>query len=936
MKALTLLTLAGCGLAVSLALFQSPPPSPADGVLARFNREHPVPLGRGNAAARAEYERLKLRNPLTGEIPRGIRSREQAFVRQLDSVIRKDARTFLEDWSYRGPVNIGGRTRALVLDAADSLRLLAGSVSGALYESLDRGTAWHRLTAMEQLPGVTCLVQDTRAGHQQTWYYGTGEYVGSGSRSINSRVPGYFGDGIFKSQDGGHTWTQLASTATTPSSFGSPFDVVFDIAVDVQEQAQDRLYAACYGCVMRSDDGGASWTTALGQFQTVSSAWTSVYRSPDGSLYAALASACTDAGLWRSTDGITWSEITPEDWPQAWNRVVCAAAPSDPDQVYFLGETPGAGFIGSGGAHSLWSYRADTDLWEDRSTNMPSLQDEVQLPFGYDYGSQGGYDMCIAVKPDDAEAVFIGGTTLFRSTDGFRGTEPVRWIGGYNYYYGLLPGPDGEDVSYPNHHADVHALLFDPGNPDRLWSSHDGGISRGEDALFEPDGETPFPWVRSTGYPTTQFYWVSLDKHTEGSHWILGGMQDNGTWIAVAEGADTDWVNVRGGDGMACAIGDYGQEDLRALYASTQYGGSFIQGVVDLQGTVVDGAWLTPPADMERWITPYFVDPSDHSRMALAATHELWLNDNLYSNPADNWRPVSSTTDPAGWMTALGLSEQPAGRIYYGVYQGGETPLTRVMRLDDAWGEDPLPMEVTPPGMTMGGWIHGITVNPLDAEEVLVVVTNYGVQSVFHTTDGGIQWSPVGGNLEQFPDGSGDGPSCYTAAIVHRGDGPLYLLGTTTGLWSTRTLAGPQTVWQLEGAETIGTVWVTALDVRQLDGTVAVGTHGHGVFSGVVQETGSGPDRLAQPLPTGFRMAPLCPNPFNGLGRVELDLQRAGTLTLALYDLRGARVAGVYRGALAAGRHRLPILSQGLASGSYFLRAELDGEVQSQRISLVK
>jgi hypothetical protein len=655
----------------------------------------------------------------------------------------------------------------------------------------------------------------------------------------------------------------------------------------------------------------------------------------DGSLYAVLSSACVDAGIWRSTDGETWVPITPEGWPETWNRVICAEAPSDPDQVYFLGETPGAGFIGSGGAHSLWHYRADTGQWQDRSANMPDFSGQVQLPFGHDYGSQGGYDMCIAVKPDDPEAVFIGGTTLFRSSDGFQGTAPVYWIGGYNYYYGLLPGDEGSDVSYPNHHADVHALLFDPDNPDRLWSGHDGGISRGENAMFVPDMQTPFPWVRSEGYPTTQFYWVSLDAHTDGSPLILGGMQDNGTWLTPGEGADTPWLNIRGGDGMACAIGDYSVPGQKALYASTQYGGSFVQFVVDEEGGLVDGFWIRPDADMERWITPYYVDPSDHSRMALAATHELWLNDNLYQDAEFNWRAVPSTNDPVGWVTALGLSQEPAGRIYYGVYDGsGGGGQTRIMRLDDAWGDDPLPIDVTPLEFPGGGWIHGITVDPLDADQVIVVFTNYGVQSVFHSTDGGLQWTAIGGNLEEFPDGSGAGPSCYTAAIVHRGDSPLYLLGTTTGLWSTRTLAGAETEWVLEGAESIGTVWVTALDVRQSDGTVAVGTHGHGVFSGVVQETGVEP--IVPEIPQSFSLQPLYPNPFNGDGQLEVGMHRAGPLTVELFDLRGARVATVYQGNLAAGQHRLPVVAQGLASGSYFLRARSGSEVANQRITLVK
>jgi len=109
-----------------------------------------------------------------------------------------------------------------------------------------------------------------------------------------------------------------------------------------------------------------------------------------------------------------------------------------------------------------------------------------------------------------------------------------------------------------------------------------------------------------------------------------------------------------------------------------------------------------------------------------------------------------------------------------------------------------------------------------------VVFSNYGVVSLFYTTDGGTGWTDVAGNLEEFPDGSGNGPSCRWAVII---PGQGVFVGTSTGLYSTALLDGSSTLWIQEGSTTIGNTVVDMVDVRLADGRIVAATHGRGVYS---------------------------------------------------------------------------------------------------------
>ncbi len=754
--------------------------------------------------ARAELQWLQLRDPNTGTIPADIGTRENAFAEKLaEDAAEEVALPVADQWQSRGPYNVGGRTKALAIDVLNENVILAGGVSSGMWKSIDGGASWHKTTSPNQLHSVSCLAQNTSPGHENIWYYGTGEgwtnsRGGSAAGPLGTNAF-YRGDGVFKSTDGGESWTQLTSTTGGDATRDLPFSFVSDLATF----GTNGVYAATSTGLYRSTDGGDTWTHALDFGAAYPS--TEVAIAPGGTAYATIGGEGPANGVYRSSDGIHWENITPAGWPAATIRTVIGVAPSNPNKVFFFTAEKEPTYL----VTHLYRYAAG--VWTDLRAN---------LPWGGDMVTYGGNMLVFKVKPDDENTMFLGSTGLFRSMNGGASFELIG--GGAPF------------------HVDQHALVFYRTNPKRMLAGNDGGVFRTEDntapSPVDPNtGQEHIPWQSlNNGYLTTQFYTVAVDHGTPGSRLISGGMQDNGCQIGESSDPHASWKLLVWGDGGFSTINNGGQYHYTSNSATL-----FV-----LRHVLVGGSYqmteITPKqARMGLWLAPFILDPHDTRIMYLPAGRELWRNADVTQIPfvfpptptEVGWERMSNVNLVNVSISALAMSEASPRRLYYGtsaVISWG------LYRIDNPQSGQPVPVELSKVGLPPYSYVGCVAVDPLDVNKLVVVFPNYGIVSIVASTDGGQSWTPVAGNLEEYPDGTGDGPSVRWVSILYVKGKPLYFAGTSVGLFSTTRLEGANTYWVQEGRATIGNVVVDMIDVRQSDGYVAVGTHGNGIYTTTV------------------------------------------------------------------------------------------------------
>lgn len=880
-----------------------------------------------NPQARWDYEWQRLKSPLTGDIPENIRKRELNYAAKLP-VRAEELRLAKKDpsekalqtnvWTQRGPYNVGGRTRAMILDADDENIIIAGGVSGGMWRSTDGGANWTKTSEPDQLHSITCLVQDTRAGKTNIMYCGTGEYRGN---SASANGASFRGDGIFKSTNGGQSWSLLPATSTgNPHLFDNFFDYVWNLAIDPSNTSQDEVYAATYGRIYRSTNGGTDWNYEI---TTEYSAYTDVAVTSQGVVYATLDSdGGASAGIYRSEDGQNWVKITPANWPSTYRRVVIGIAPSNENVVYFLANTPGEGQ----NDHNFWKYTyvsgdgsGNGGTWVDRTMSLPAEGGKTG-----DFVSQGSYDLVISVKPDDENVVFIGGINLYRSDDGFATNTNTKWIGGYT-------SSNDSYADYENHHPDQHALFFYPSNSNKLLSGHDGGISLTTNCMADMVSWT----MLNNGYNTTQFYTGAINHFGEDDNLLIGGMQDNGTWMVKNSSAGADWTKLLGGDGAYCAVSN----DGAYYYTSSQNGTTYRLKASD---PIYDWARIDPQGGSDYlFINPFILDANDSKIMYMTAGPVIWRNSDVTQIPkynseptSQNWTKLTNTQVPSGVISALSTSTVPANVLYYGTSDG------RVYRVDNANSGDPSKTDISGANFpASGGYVSCVAVNPSNADKVMVTFSNYEVVSIFYSSDGGGNWQNVSGNLEENQDGTGNGPSVRWADIIPVLDNPVYFVATSTGLYSTDQLNGTSTIWMQEGPSTIGNVVVDMIKARTTDNKVMIATHGNGIYTTTVStaiEDEEGPFNVS-----GFELKQNYPNPFNPSTTIPYQLNKGGAVKLSIYNSAGERVVTLVRQHQNAGSYEVTwngkdYLGNSVASGVYFYRLSTENQQKSRQMVFLK
>lgn len=780
-----------------------------------------------------EQEFRMLRNPQTGKIPEGIYEAELIQAKEVLQKQIQEGRVSANTYTFQGPENLGGRVRSVVYDkrynGTSNKIILAGGVSGGLFKSTDDGATWTRKSPLTTHYSCTSIAQDTRAGFEDTWYYATGEATGNSTSATGAF---YGGHGVFKSTDNGETWSRLtASNTSAVESFSTAADFIMKVAVD---PTNGNVYAAAACTILRSTDGGTTWSTSLSGTLASASQITDIVITSTGRFYASFSgnSPTTVDGVWTSTTGASgfWTKIagtssgtTPLGWDakDSYGRVVLGVAPSSENILYVLyAKSTASSCAGTPAPEAkLFKWNQTTTTWTDLSAFLP---DEVGCLDGNDpFAVQGGYDLVVAVKPDDPSTVIIGGTNAYRSTDGFTTTVNVKRIGGY-------ASPASYSL-YASSHPDIHAFAFQPTSASVMICGNDGGLQRTTDITA-----STVSWSNiSSGFRTYQYYYVAIDPRS-GNAKVMGGAQDNGSTRNTG-GSGTSFESVWGGDGVAVGLSDDISGTTYEFVGSQQ--GSISRRASTLSANFGTSIRPTAATSSDPFVTVFHLDQDNSTNLYYANENKLFKTSSSSTVSTGTW------TEFTGVATAVGGgTDISAIATSRGTYSGSTSSLfigtasAKVFRIDDpvAAGGAAIPADISGASFPGSSYVSSVSVNPRNDDTVLVTFSNYGVSSVFWTGNANTAsptWRLVEGNLPL--------PSYRSSAIVFNAGLVEYYVGTSVGLYravidGTSDVSAASTTWVQEGSTNIGNAVISHLAYRVSDNNLLVGTHGNGMWRSTI------------------------------------------------------------------------------------------------------
>lgn len=436
-------------------------------------------------------------------------------------------------WNERGPKNIGGRTRALLIDESDPNRnkVWAGGVSGGLWVTEDItafNPQWLKVNDYLDNLSIGAIAQDPN--NTDLMYFGTGESYTGDIRGV----------GLFRSTDNGVNWSIIPST--TNSTF------YFTQAMLVHPETSD-VYAGTTGGLFRSQDNGDTWELVMDEnagnrrINDIHYVAGKIFTSNNKFIYS---STTGDLGDWTKLGAGS------NNFPLNLTRCEFTICEADPNKMYAVGANGGSG-------SPVYASEDGGENWLLRGEAVP----------GGDFtNGQAWYDLDIAVDPFDCNQVVLGGVPQFHSNNG-----------GFNFQ-----PSNGNSGGVVNGHVDQHLILFDKETPNRLLHGNDGGV------YYRTAGSSGPVQDKNNGYNVTQFYAGAIHPAAY-SNYILGGTQDNNSLRMNAPGIGTA-ENVNGGDGMFCHID---QDDGQIQIVSSQFGNYVIStngGTSFSSGVSVNGSFV--------------------------------------------------------------------------------------------------------------------------------------------------------------------------------------------------------------------------------------------------------------------------------------------------------------------------------------------------------
>lgn len=478
-------------------------------------------------------------------------------------------------WRSIGPASMGGRIDDIEAVESNPYIIYVGFATGGLWKSVNNGTTWEPI--FDTYPTASIGDVAICQSNPNIIWVGTGE--------ANNRQSSSFGDGIYKSTDGGKTFTNVGLKDTQSIA-----------RVVIDPKNPDTVYVAALGHlfgankergIFKTTDGGKTWANV--KFIDEDTGFTDLMIDPvdPKTLYAAsyqrrrtpwgFNGGGNGSGLWKTTDaGKTWAKIEGNGWPEGLlGRIGIDLARSNPNVLYAqvevgasqgtgvpeetaTGQPVAAGPGGGGGGGGFGGGQNNPNtppdpkkagLWrsDDKGKTWRIVSSNNNRPMYY---SQ------VRVDPSNPEIVFTGGLNFSRSTDGGKTFKNLAGVA----------------------HSDHHAIWINPKNGNNVWVGNDGGL----DVSYD-QGET-FDFVNTIA--ASQFYAVSADMQKP--YFVCGGLQDNGSWCGPSQTrsgggfgggggggfggpgiTNAEWFRVGGGDGFY-TLND--PTDHNIVYSESQQG----------------------------------------------------------------------------------------------------------------------------------------------------------------------------------------------------------------------------------------------------------------------------------------------------------------------------------------------------------------------------
>ncbi len=686
-----------------------------------------------------------------------------------------------------GPALTSGRVSDLAVHPKNRKIYYLTAASGGVWKTINSGTTWTPIFDDQGSYSIGCITLDPN--NPDVVWVGTGE--NNSQRSVG------YGDGVYKSLDGGKSWKNMGLQAS---------EHIGKIVVDPRDS--NVVYVAAQGPLWsdggerglyKTTDGGETWKAVLtvGQYAGVSDLIMDP-RDPDVLIAAAyqrrrhvwtLIDGGPEGGLHKSTDGgATWRKLESGLPDGDVGRIGLTLSPVDPDVVYAVIEAAGdsGGFFRSLDRGESWDKRSD-----------------------YVSGSPQYYQELVA-DPRDIDRVYSMDTWLHVTEDG---------------------GKTFRKVGEVTKHVDNHALWIDPQDPEYLLVGCDGGLYETFDR-----GTT---WLFKGNLPITQFYKLAVDN-AQPFYNVYGGTQDNFTLggparTATAQGiTNSDWFVTLGGDGFQPQVDP---EDPNIVYSQYQHGNLF--RFDRRTGQEIDIQPQPAPGDAPlkwNWDSPLIISPHSSSRLYFGA-NRLFRSDDR----GDTWKAVSedltrridrNSLEVMGRVWSIGaVAKNRSTSVYGNLVALDESP--RVEGLLYA-GTDDGQVQITEdggsswqaissfPGVPAGTYVNDLTASLHDDDRLYAAFNNHKKGDfkpyLLRSSDRGRTWQSIAGNLP-------DRGSVYSIVEDHV-VADLLFAGTEFGVFF--TVDGGGRWLQLEGG--IPTVAARDLALQRRENDLVVGTFGRGFY----------------------------------------------------------------------------------------------------------